>query len=182
MTEDKKRADRKRKLDQMQGDAFASEIEILPVGADKWPLKPFKRVNPADCVVPPELLKFYAQNPADKAEAEKAERNTWINDIYQVLIQEVMDSKPALLHLNIRRIDNEPIHDWRDIQAIKNMLVGPENEGFELYPAEGRKQDTCNKYHLYVFKSAADRINVGAFYRTVANKAWIGRQRPYVGF
>jgi hypothetical protein len=166
----------------MQADAIVRDAEVLPIGADKWPMKPFQRANPQERVLPPELLQFWAMFPDAKAEALAAERNTWINDTYQVLIQEIPDSKPAMLHLNIRRIDNAPIHDWRDIQTIKNLLVGPENDGFELYPAESRKQDTCNKYHLYVLKNVAEKINIGAFYRTVTNKTPVGKQRPYIGF
>jgi hypothetical protein len=32
---------------------------------------------------------------------------------------------------------------------IKNQLIGEECEAVELYPAESRKVDTSNKYHLY---------------------------------
>ena len=39
--------------------------------------------------------------------------------------------------LSIKRRDREVIRDWRELQAIKNAIVGPEHEGFELYPAEG---------------------------------------------
>jgi hypothetical protein len=37
------------------------------------------------------------------------------------------------------------VHDWRDLQRIKNQLVGPECEAVELYPAESRKVDTANQ-------------------------------------
>lgn len=80
----------------------------------------------------------------------------WINDEYQVNI----DYNPPhgfdgmdIIHLSIKRRDKEPIHDWRDLQAIKNMLVAPEAEAVELYPAESRLVDSANQFHLWVFVS-----------------------------
>jgi hypothetical protein len=56
----------------------------------------------------------------------------------------------TFVKLAIQRRDGEPIHDWRDLQAIKNQLVGPQYEAFELYPAEDRVVDTQNQFHLFV--------------------------------
>lgn len=58
---------------------------------------------------------------------------------------------PAMMHLSIKRQDREPVTDWRHKQEIKNMLVGPEFEAVELFPAESRVVDTANQYHLWVF-------------------------------
>lgn len=82
----------------------------------------------------------------------------WLNDIYQVAKRDVNEH---FVHLSIKRIDKQPIHDWRHLQQIKNQLVGPENEGMELYPAESRVVDTANQYHLWVLKDPAMKINVG---------------------
>jgi hypothetical protein len=57
---------------------------------------------------------------------------------------------PYLIHLSIKRNDREPIHDWRDLQRIKNELIGAEFEATEIYPAESRLVDCANQYHLYV--------------------------------
>lgn len=56
-----------------------------------------------------------------------------------------------MTHLSIRRRDRAPIHDWRDLQIIKNQICGPEREAVELYPAESRLMDAANQYHLWVF-------------------------------
>ena len=45
--------------------------------------------------------------------------------------------------------DGEPRHDWRDMQRIKNDLVGEEWEAVELFPAESRLMDPSNYYLLY---------------------------------
>jgi hypothetical protein len=81
-----------------------------------------------------------------KLDAYAAESEYWINDLYQVQVRRYAD----LTHINIRRRDGGPIlRDWRHFQQIKNELVGTEAEAVELYPAESRKWDEANKYHLW---------------------------------
>jgi hypothetical protein len=63
--------------------------------------------------------------------------------------------------LSIKRRDREVIRDWRELQAIKNAILGPEHEGFELYPAESRLVDTANQFHLFVFMDTKVRMPVG---------------------
>lgn len=87
---------------------------------------------------------------------------TYLNNVYQVTIREHLpDGWPAMLWLSIKRIDKEPIKDWRDFQRIKNELVGPEHEAVELYPAESRLIDTSNQYHMYVLKQSEVRFPFG---------------------
>jgi len=87
------------------------------------------------------------------------------NNLYTVHVREVPPEergiKEEIIHLSIRRNDREPIHDWRHFQRIKNELVGPKNEGVELYPAESRVVDTVNQYHLWVFKDPQFCWNLG---------------------
>ena len=87
----------------------------------------------------------------------------WLNSTYQVLVADIETPFlfPPMVWLSIKRIDKEPIHDWRDLQAIKNQLVGPECEGVELYPAEARAVDTANQYHLWVFKEPGPAFPFG---------------------
>lgn len=76
----------------------------------------------------------------------------YINDQYQVNIDPHPPNgfHPQLVHMSIKRIDREVIHDWRDLQEIKNMLMGEEAEAVELYPAESRLVDSANQFHLWV--------------------------------
>ncbi|HRH85667.1 MAG TPA: hypothetical protein PLO41_02360 [Rubrivivax sp.] len=69
--------------------------------------------------------------------------------------------------LSIKRRDRAPVHDWRELQQIKNMIVGDEHEGFEVYPAESRLVDTANQYHVWVFVDPAVRLPVGYGQREV---------------
>jgi len=94
-----------------------------------------------------------------------------MNDIYQVNIRraEVGPGWPDMIHLSIKRRDKQPFHDWRVLQTIKNMIVGPENEGVELYPAESRLTDTSNQYHLFVLADKETRFPFGFRGRVVSD-------------
>ena len=74
------------------------------------------------------------------------------NSRYTVWIREspLPEMGAVVLHLSIKRNDRRVIHDWRDLQRIKNELVGPEREAVEIYPAESRLVDGANQYHLWV--------------------------------
>jgi len=81
------------------------------------------------------------QNPLIKDD------EVWLNDKYQVNIKRFPND---MIELSIKRLDKESIHDWRDLQTIKNMLASPEREAVELYPAETRLVDSSNQYYLWV--------------------------------
>jgi hypothetical protein len=68
---------------------------------------------------------------------------------------------PEIIHLSIKRRDKEPIHDWREFQQIKNLIVGDEIEMWECYPAESHLIDTANQYHMWGFNSPAKIIPFG---------------------
>lgn len=95
--------------------------------------------------------------PFERAESDLSplERGDeiWINSRYIVYSRRIPseDATTYLVHLSIKRIDRTVIHDWRDLQRIKNELAGLEWEGIELYPAESRLVDTANQYHLWCF-------------------------------
>lgn len=92
-------------------------------------------------------------------EADMAKCETWVNDLYQVQ-KRYLDN--GMVHLNIRRRDGAAVlRDWRHFQQIKNELIGEECEAIELYPAESRKVDTSNKYHLYGAPDPEFRFPVG---------------------
>jgi hypothetical protein len=51
--------------------------------------------------------------------------------------------------LSITAIDQTSRHDWRDFQQLKNLLLGPEWEAVELYPAESKLIDPSNRFYLW---------------------------------
>lgn len=89
--------------------------------------------------------------------------DVYLNSRYQVSVRyaETGEGWPEMLHLSIKRRDREVIHDWRDLQRIKNALVGEEHEAVELYPAESRLTDTANQYHLWVLTDPGVRFPFG---------------------
>lgn len=44
-----------------------------------------------------------------------------------------------------------PLHDWRDMQTIKNQLCGKAAYAVEIYPAESDLIDANNNFHLWVW-------------------------------
>ena len=71
----------------------------------------------------------------------------WLNNKYQVNIRHLSN---GWTWLSIKRLDKKSIHDWRDLQTIKNKLTSSDREGLELYPDENRLVDSSNQYHIWV--------------------------------
>lgn len=126
----------------------------------------------------PELIavameKFGCDRPTAiaKLNADAAQCKYWMNDLYQVEVRPHTcgdDGGTVIVQLNIRRRDGAPCHrDWRHFQRIKNEIVGEECEAIELYPAESRKVDTTNKYHLFACVIPGWRFPVGMDVRDV---------------
>lgn len=111
------------------------------------------------------------------------DREMWMNDLYTVIVNRgqktgIPDENGDFLTvtwLSIRRNDRQAKTDWRHMQWIKNQLVGEENEGVEIYPAESRLVDGSNQYHLWVFEDASFRFPFGfTDGRQVAEKPLFG--------
>lgn len=105
------------------------------------------------------------------------------NNLYQVAVRRIEGTagSPGMIHLSIKRLDQNPVRDWRHLQRIKNELVGEEYEGVELYPAESRLADSANQYHVWVVDDPSFRWGFGFGDRLVSNKARDGTgavQRP----
>ena len=105
--------------------------------------------------------KYYEINPTEEV---------WANDKYVVHVRKDIEAMGQLMtHLSIRNADNTAIRDWRDMQYIKNELVGEENEGFELFPKESRLVDTANQFHIWVFQSTEGGVPIGWSERVVTD-------------
>ena len=96
------------------------------------------------------------------------------NGVYRVSVRKHADdpvfrSRHGMIQLGISREDGRAIHDWRDLQAIKNRFAGEDAEGFELFPAERRLCDPSNYYTLWCFPHVT--IKVGTTGRRVFSAA-----------
>lgn len=123
-------------------------------------MTPFQRAYYGPDLTPESLVRDHriTYKQARAAVAEMRAARVYRNDLYEVAIN---DLGSDILHLSIKRLDREPIHDWRDLQRIKNELVGPECEAVEVYPAESRLVDTANQYHLWACSNPAYRFPIG---------------------
>lgn len=87
----------------------------------------------------------------------------YTNELYTATLRRYWDGWPfgggPWAQIGIYCDDGEPRHDWRDMQHIKNDLVGEEWEGLELFPAESRLLDPSNYYVMY----CAPKIAIGVF-------------------
>lgn len=90
---------------------------------------------------------------------------SWRNDTYRVRIERL----DGLFHLIIRRRDGKNIHDWRDLQHLKNEIIGIDHEGFEIFPAESRVI-SGPETHLWVYADMTYRIPVGFTERNVETR------------
>lgn len=88
-----------------------------------------------------------------------------------------------VLWCSIKRRDKSSAHGWRDLLSIKNLIVGPEYEGFEIHPAESRPVESANQCQMFVFLDAKLRLRVGFRTREVTGAdqaASVGaRQRDF---
>lgn len=75
------------------------------------------------------------------------------NNIYTVTVEgcDVPPPMGPVTWLSIKRNDRQVIHDWRELQRVKNLVVGTSIEAVEMYPAESRVHDSANQYHLFCF-------------------------------
>ena len=155
-----------------------------------------QKLKPDTSVIQISRAKFRKQFIAaggTKEEADESYRNvskqeTYSNDIYLVQINRDAnhgfgeESLPdGMFELTIRRLDREPMHDWRHVQQIKNQIVGEENEMVELYPAESRLRDSANQFWFYGFNNDQVRFPFGMFGRVVNDHGGINSKQRKLG-
>jgi len=80
----------------------------------------------------------------------------YINGKYQVNVRLLEKDMNGALWLSIKRYDKDWIHDWRELQEIKNKIAGPERIAVEIYPRESNLVDSSNQYHLWVLNKNDD--------------------------
>lgn len=67
---------------------------------------------------------------------------------YYVMYDEPGD---GVRHLRIQGALKETLHNWMDMQEIKNKIWGPETVAVEVYPAASQFKDGSNTYHLWTW-------------------------------
>lgn len=127
----------------------------------------------AELELPPLKKWLLMQRRAGVSKIEAKERyrenqtaTVWYNETYQIIYREIKD----MIWLSIKRHDGQCIFAWPDMQEIKNQLVGTEREMVQLFPAESRKVDMVNQYHMYGYIDPVQRFPFGFIEREVANQ------------
>jgi len=91
------------------------------------------------------------------------------NNLYTVAVYvgEAVPKAPntgAMVYLSIRRNERSRLpRDWRDLQRIKNEIVGPTHEGVEIFPTVERLNDEADQFHLWILATPAERKEEGWF-------------------
>ena len=129
--------------------------------------KPLVKLRTDEMYTRPEVVRETMQHygidevaAREMLDAEHAKGDCYVNELYQVMVQPTGPDN-SMLHINIRRRDGAAIFDWRHMQQIKNELAGPEREAFQIFPAESKKVDLSNKYHLFVLPVGVTFSNIG---------------------
>lgn len=88
------------------------------------------------------------------------------------------DKVDGYTHLRIQRIDNKPIHNYMDLQEIKNDLLGNDVIAIEIYPAQKDFKNCSNTYHIWTWKGI-EAPNLSKIYkykeqakRNISGKKW----------
>lgn len=91
--------------------------------------------------------------PCNRAWADQGLARWFANSIYAVRLIAMRGQAPFgdVVCLTVRTHDHQARHDWRELQRIKNEIVGPSVEAVEVYPSEDRLVDNSNYYHLFCF-------------------------------
>lgn len=76
-------------------------------------------------------------------------RSAFVNQVMSVQVSVDATDWGEVTHLWIKRHDGKPV-TWREMQRVKNELVGDERLGMEVYPPRSEVVDVANMYHLWV--------------------------------
>jgi len=115
----------------------------------------------------------------------------WVNNLYLVIVyrHDLVPIIPSLrtqqpVWLSISRLARTELpRDWRDLQRIKNEILGHHVELVELFPDEDRLVDESNQTHLWGFEVPGVKFPFGYADRLVQNNdsasAFGGSQRVF---
>lgn len=90
----------------------------------------------------------YCPSTLDKLPHLKNIKKCWQTEVYDILYEKVENYE----HLLIQRIDSQPIHNYMDIQEIKNDLLGEDVVAVEVYPKKEDLKNGANVYHLWTWE------------------------------
>jgi len=92
----------------------------------------------------------------------------WENSKYKVTFDKQCDhihpnwpENLACWYISFSMKDGGHMLDWREIQDMKNQVVGEKHEAVMLFPTDNRCMDTVNQFHLYIIGDEGVEFPVG---------------------
>ena len=123
----------------------------------------------------------------DKMIEEESSFPIYQNETYSVIVRDCpvfSDSWPEMVWLSIRRAGPSAADgfDWREMQEIKNQLVGEgERRRWGMFPAESRLVDTANSRHMFCLHRREDSFAVRLCGAVSHRRYHINRQAATAG-
>jgi len=118
--------------------------------------EPTERITPSS-VIEKCMAAGLTREEAKQHYARMKRLEWWGNETYSASVDRQamhgLGDDVTVVHISLHRRDREPVRDWRELQQIKNDIVGAEVEACELYPAESRLVDLANEFHLWAIVS-----------------------------
>lgn len=74
----------------------------------------------------------------------------YFNDVYSVQVYRVRTDMGVVLHLIVRGQQDNQEPPWRDLQRIKDELLGEDAYAVQVYPRKADVVDQADVYHLWV--------------------------------
>jgi hypothetical protein len=115
--------------------------------------------KPLKAIVPGNLIAINALQKAGMP-FEVSKTEYFSNDRWKVLLNVGTGVAPAL-HISIMAQDLNSEPTWAECQAIKNQLLGNDQEMVQLYPAEKRLVNAAPIYHLWGIKGMPVPLGMG---------------------
>lgn len=76
--------------------------------------------------------------------------------------------------------DGQALHDWRDMQQLKNLILGPEYLAVEVFPPESELRDPSNAFYLWFWKPGRRHIGFPPKGRSIKSPDdCLAPQRPW---
>lgn len=123
------------------------------------PWEPFRELSPSEIVARAVAARAKAAGPLARAGVGHMRiavaLRAYENNRYTVYWHETADPRPdgagRVVRLSCLRRDGAPLHDWADLQRVKDEILGPEARAVEVYPPRSELVDDANLYHLWAW-------------------------------
>lgn len=117
--------------------------DMRPAALRKMASKPMTPFEWQDATKIPERRPELAPN-------ERWSPTVHVNNRYVVQVSLVATAIGQVIHLWIRHHAGEMPRSWRELQWIKDEIVGPERAAVEVFPPRSELVDSANMAHLWV--------------------------------